>query len=92
MIARLKVKGALVEARRRVEKRWDVEGGDSVVSGKAVLNGLKTWANNVWGVSFSSIAVATEVQRDELADEIKTVFDAFERKARFPKGLRMPVG
>jgi len=72
------------KARERIEKSWKtVEERLSLVSGKRALSALSEWSNKNYGVSFSSLRVASELRAGEIDDEVKSVLKAIEEIESF---------
>jgi hypothetical protein len=71
-------------ARDHVNRRWGTtEGRLSLVSGKQLLGRLSEWAQENYGVSISSMRIARELRRSELAEEVIDVMTAIEDNQPF---------
>src|SRR5205085_1148879 len=70
---KLTVKGALAEARKRVESRWAPDGGAAVVEGSVALKRLKQWSTKRYVVSFTAVSIARELEPSEVPAEIAEV-------------------
>ena len=66
-------------ARQRIYPGWDtVEGRLSLVSGKEILSRLSDWLQKNYGISISAAAIARQMLRSEISDEIVAVLTAIE--------------
>lgn len=55
----------------------------SLVSGKALLSDLSSWASKIYGVSFGSGAILNTLRRDEVPEELGKVVTAIEHNWSF---------
>ena len=75
---------AIQSARERVRRVWDnVEGRLSITSGKQLLARLSQWMQDAFGVAISSVRIARELHRSEIANEILDVLTAIENNEPF---------
>lgn len=74
------VSAAIKYARERIKLAQQSQYGlGSLVSGKKVLSAMSAWAHDAFNVSFSPLAVAKEIDADEIPDEMKAVLTAIEK-------------
>jgi histone H3/H4/energy-coupling factor transporter ATP-binding protein EcfA2 len=73
------VKRCMRAATEIVSEYWNTFGGKmSVVSGKMVLTELNRWTQQQYKVSFTNSRLASEIQADEIDDEVRSVLSAIE--------------
>ena len=66
-------------AREQVEPIWQTpDGRMALIPGKTALSALSQWSNTTYGVSFSSVRLASELKAHEIDEEIKLMLAAIE--------------
>jgi hypothetical protein len=77
--------GAHRVAREQLKPLWDDPPNRlKLVSGKAAVSQLSTWAQREFGVSFGPVAIAKRFSIDEIPGEIRVVLAAVEETQPFP--------
>lgn len=75
-------------ARDRVDGAWRTfEGRVSIVSGKKLLSKLSEWSKSEFNVSFGIATVTSEMQVEDLADEVVAAISAIEDTSTFTDAL-----
>ena len=73
------VKRCMRTATEIVSGYWNTFGGKmSVVSGKMVLTELNRWTQQKYKVSFTNSRLTSEIQADEIDEEVRSVLSAIE--------------
>lgn len=74
-------------ARRYLKERWGTfDEKLSVVSGKTVLSSMSTWAQEIYGVSFSAERIAWELVYSEIHEEVRYVVSSIcSGESLFPR-------
>jgi predicted ATP-dependent endonuclease of OLD family len=66
-------------ARKLIEPSWgSFKGRMARVGGKTLLTEVNKWSQKEFGVSFSNVRLAAELQRGEIDDEVVSFLQAFE--------------
>ena len=72
------------KARRIIDDAWSSYNGlISICPGKAIVSALSAWSQKKFGVSFSALAIAREIQLKELATEATQLVAAIENLSDF---------
>jgi predicted ATP-dependent endonuclease of OLD family len=69
------------EARKIVNQKWSDK--ESLVSGKAVLKKFRLWSQTKFNVSFSDLAVAQEIRKEEIHPELVNILSGIEKCKSF---------
>ncbi len=80
---KLGLTGANKAAREQLKHRWDHE-RLHVVSGKALLSRLSTWAQAQYGASIGAVTLARAFKLAELPQEVLTIITSIHEGVPFP--------
>ena len=80
---KLGVAGANKAAREQLKKRWEHE-RLHLVSGKALLSRLSTWAQAEYGASIGAMTLARAFKSEEVPQEVRTILTSIQEGAPFP--------
>jgi hypothetical protein len=73
------------KARAQVKELWKVEENrPKIVSGKGVLARLSDWTSESFGTSFGAPAIARQMRKSDIPDEMAQVVGAIEDGSQFP--------
>jgi hypothetical protein len=72
-------------ARKVVERIWETESNrPMIVSGKDILARLSEWTTEKFGTSFGAPAIARQIKKEEVPEEMAEVIRAIEEGTDFP--------